>query len=47
MTNIDKEGLIIIAVSILLTTLIIVCIKFSNFNCNKIKFYKTINYETI
>ncbi len=51
MSEINKEGIIIIA-SLLLTILIIICLKFCDYNnlknnlSKKIKL-KTINYETI
>jgi len=47
MSDIDKNGIIIIA-SVLITILIVVCIKFCDFNyCNKIRINKTINYQEI
>ena len=50
MTNIDKEGIIIIIISLVITILIIIIIKFSNINCKNNNFAsisRKINYETI
>jgi len=46
MSDIDKEGIIIIA-SVLITILIIIFIKFCNCNCYKVNVYKNSNYQEI